>query len=80
MKSNSDYLIIDKKILNEWGLLNLLCDASQYHHMLVFEHLKKTYKNEKRQAQNIMYKNYHDEKIEQITMLIDKLKKEFNID
>ena len=80
MKSNTDYLIINKKVLNEWGLLNLLCDARQYHHILAFEHLKKTYKNKKKQEQNTMYKKYNDEKIAQITMLIDKLKKEFKID
>lgn len=80
MKSNNDYIIIDKNTLNEWGLINLLVDARQYHHIRNVEILQKVYKNENKQEKNKLYNEYHNEKIKQITDLIEKLQKEFDLE
>ena len=80
MKSNNDYIMIDKNILNEWGLINILADARQYHYIRNFELLQKRYKNKNKQEKNNLYINYHDEKIQEITNLIEKLQKEFNLE
>ena len=80
MKSNNDYIMIDKNILNEWGLINLLADARQYHHIRNFELLQNRYKNKNKQEKNNLYINYHDEKIQEITNLIEKLQKEFDLE
>lgn len=79
MTSNNDYILIDKNILNEWGLINLLADARQYHHIRNFELLQKVYKNKNKQEKNKLYYGYHEEKIKEITNLIEKLQKEFDL-
>lgn len=80
MTTNSDYIMINKNILNEWGLINLLGDARQYHHIRNFELLQKVYKNKNKQEKNKLYYEYHNEKIKQITDLIEKLQKEFDLE
>lgn len=80
MTTNSDYIMINKNILNEWGLINLLGDARQYHHIRNIEILQKAYKNKNKQEKNKLYYEYHNEKIKQITDLIEKLQKEFDLE
>lgn len=61
-------------MINNNALVNIIADARAYHHVLLFEKQKRTYKQKEKKRQQMELIEYHKEKITEYTILINMLK------